>query len=143
MFIGEYSHTIDQKGRMAIPVKMRAKLSNGAVVTRGLDNCLFLYPREDWEELAKKLAGLPLSQADARAFVRLMLAGAMEVEIDKQGRVLLPNYLRSFAGLKNQIIVAGLYNRIEIWEESKWKQYQKETENSSTDIAEHLSALGV
>lgn len=143
MFIGEYTHTIDEKGRLAIPVKFRAQLASGAVVTRGLDNCLFLYPKDEWEEMAKKLAALPVSQADARAFARLMLAGAMDVDLDKQGRVILPGYLRQYSGLKNTTVVAGLYNRVEIWNEAAWKEYQKNAEDQSNDIAEHLASLGV
>lgn len=143
MFIGEYSHSIDAKGRMAIPVKMRAKLSDGAVVTRGLDNCLFVYPKNEWEKLAEKLASLPISDTKARAFSRLMLAGAMELEFDKQGRVLLPSYLREFASLKGDAIVAGLYNRIEIWNEASWKEYKTKTENLTDDVTEHLSQLGI
>ncbi len=143
MFIGEYTHTIDEKGRLAIPVRFRARLASGAVVTRGLDNCLFLYPREEWDVMAKKLATLPITQADARAFTRLMLAGAMDVDIDKQGRVVLPGYLRQYAGLNNNAILAGLYNRIEIWNEAAWRHYQENAEQQSNDIAEHLGTLGV
>lgn len=143
MFIGEYQHSIDVKGRMAIPVKMRAKLADGAVVTKGLDNCLFVYAKNEWEKLAEKLATTPLSDAKARAFARLMLAGAMELEFDKQGRVLLPGYLREFASLKNQAIVAGLYNRIEIWNEAVWKEYKNQTEKQTDSITEHLSQLGI
>lgn len=143
MFIGEHKHTIDDKGRLAIPVRFRNKLASGAVVTRGLDNCLFMYPLEEWEEMAKKLAALPLTQANARAFVRLMLAGAMDVEMDKQGRVVMPAYLRKYANLKNSVIVAGLYNRVEIWDEESWSKYQADTEKDSSDIAENLSQLGV
>src|SRR3989338_7407735 len=94
MFIGEYSHSIDQKGRMAIPVKFRHDLKNGAVVTRGLDNCLFIYTKSEWAKEAKKYATLPIAQANSRAFSRLMLAGAMDVEMDAQGRIILPEYLR-------------------------------------------------
>lgn len=143
MFIGEYQHSVDGKGRMAVPAKFRAKLSKGAVVTRGLDACLFLYPKKDWEELAKKLSNLPISQKDARAFARLMLAGAMEVKIDKQGRINLPKYLRDYAQLKKDAIVAGLYNRLEIWNEKKWNEYKSSAEKDSSDIAEKLGDLGV
>src|SRR4030042_2474366 len=116
MFIGEYQHNLDDKGRLAIPAKFRAKLAKGAVVTKGLDNCLFLYTADEWEKLATKLAALPISKANTRAFSRLMLAGAMDVQLDKQGRIVLPEYLREYASLKKKIIVAGLYNRLEIWE---------------------------
>ncbi len=143
MFLGEYSHTIDNKGRLAIPSKFRAKLAKGAVVTRGLDSCLFLYPKDEWKKLAGKLSQLPISQKDARAFARLMLAGAMDLEIDKQGRVTLPGYLREFAHLKNEVVVAGLYGRLEIWDLKLWKTYKKTAEKESTDIAEHLGELGI
>ena len=143
MFIGEYTHNLDDKGRLAIPVKFRRDLSKGAVVTRGLDNCLFLYTKTEWEKLAEKLATLPISQSNSRAFSRLMLAGAMDVEVDKQGRVVLPEYLREFAGLKKNVVLAGLYNRAEIWDEEKWKAYKNQTEANSNEIAEKMGELGV
>jgi len=143
MFLGEYQHNIDEKGRLAVPVKFRTDLSKGAVVTKGLENCLFLYTKKDWVELAEKIAKLPISQSSSRAFSRLMLAGAMDVEIDKQGRVVLPDYLRKYAGLKKKAIVAGLYNRIEIWDESAWGKYKAATEKDSGNIAETLGELGV
>lgn len=143
MFIGEYSHNIDDKGRLAVPKKFRAKLAKGAIITRGLDDCLFLYTKEEWKVLAEKLASLPFSQANARAFARLMLAGAMDVDLDKQGRVVLPDYLRAYADLKKETIVAGLYNRLEIWDQSKWSEYTKRTEANKNDIAEQLGALGI
>lgn len=143
MFIGEYSHNLDDKGRLAIPAKFRRELAKGAVVTRGLDSCLFLYTKKEWEKLAEKLAALPISQSNSRAFARLMLAGAMDVEVDKQGRVVLPEYLRIFAGLKKNTVVAGLYSRIEIWDENKWNVYKQQTETSSNEIAEKMSELGV
>ncbi|MFA5127927.1 MAG: division/cell wall cluster transcriptional repressor MraZ [Patescibacteria group bacterium] len=143
MFIGEYSHNLDEKGRLAIPVKFRNELVKGAVVTRGLDNCLFLYTKKEWEKLAEKLAALPISQANSRAFARLMLAGAMDVEMDKQGRAVLPEYLRQFAGLKKSVIVAGLYNRLEIWDETKWGEFKTKTEKESGEIAERMAELGV
>jgi len=143
MFIGEYQHSIDEKGRLAVPVKFRSELAKGAVVTRGLDNCLFLYPQKDWEVLADKLAKLPISKANTRAFARLMLAGAMDCEIDKQGRIILPDYLRKYAGLNKKVVVAGLYNRLEIWNEEAWDKYKSGTEKQSGDIAEKLGELGV
>jgi len=141
MFIGEYSHNIDDKGRMAVPSKFRQKLKNGAVVTRGLDNCLFLYSKEEWEKLAEQIAASPINKANSRAFSRFMLAGAMEAEFDKQGRILLPDYLRGHAGLKKKAIVAGLYSRIEIWDEDTWKKYSKANEKNSAKIAEGLGEL--
>lgn len=143
MFIGEYSHTIDEKGRLAVPSKFREELVRGAVVTRGLDNCLFVYTFEEWQKLAEKLAALPISQANTRAFARLMLAGAMDVEMDKQGRIVLPEYLRKFAKMKKKVVVAGLYSRLEIWDEAAWTTYKAGTEKESGDIAEALGELGV
>jgi len=143
MFIGEYQHSVDNKGRLAIPAKFRALLKKGAVVTRGLDNCLFLYPKQEWEVLAKKLAALPISQPQARAFARLMLAGAMNVDFDNQGRINLPEYLRHFSGLKKKAIVAGLYDRLEIWDEAAWDKYKAGNEKKTDKIAEGLGELGV
>ena len=143
MFIGEYKHRIDEKGRLAIPVKFRGDLAKGAVITRGLDSSLFLFTKEEWEILAQKLAALPLGQSNSRAFARLMLAGAMDVEVDKQGRMVLPEYLRTYAGLQKEVIVAGLFNRLEIWEESKWQDYKAKTEADAEHIAEQLGELGV
>lgn len=143
MFIGEYSHNLDEKGRLAIPVKFRKDFVKGAVVTRGLDNCLFVYIKSEWQKLAEKLATLPISKANTRAFSRLMLAGAMDVELDKQGRIILPEYLRAFASINKKTVVAGLYNRLEIWDETKWNSYKKNTEKDSSNIAEALGEIGV
>jgi MraZ protein len=141
MFIGEFHHTLDDKGRLAIPVKFRTQLADGAVVTRGLDRSLFLYPKTEWEKLASKIAALSIGQADTRAFARLMLAGAMDVEVDKSGRVTVPEYLRQYAGLSKDAVVTGLYDRVEIWDETAWNEYSAKTENSSNDIAERLGAV--
>ena len=143
MFIGEYSHNLDNKGRLAIPAKFRFVLKQGAVVTKGLDSCLFIYSKNEWLELANKLAKLPINKSNTRAFARLMLAGAMDVEFDNQGRIMLPEYLRKFAGLKKKVVVAGLYNRLEIWDQTKWNKYKSTTEKKSGDIAEALGELGV
>jgi MraZ protein len=112
-------------------------------VTRGLDNCLFLYTKEEWQKYAEKLAALPLSQQNNRAYARLMLAGAMDVEMDKQGRVVIPEYLRKFAELKRSVVVTGLYNRIELWDEEKWNLYKNQSETQSNEIAERMAELGV
>lgn len=144
MFIGEYHHSVDTKGRLALPAKFRSELENGAVVTRGLDQCLFIYSTKEWMALAEKIAHLPLHQANTRAFTRLMLAGAMDVLLDKQGRIILPDYLRAYAGLKKKAVVTGLYNRLEIWDEAVWKGYTTQTEAESNEIAEALgSTFGV
>ncbi len=143
MFIGEYNHNLDNKGRLAVPVKFRDDLKKGAVITKGLDGCLFLYTMSEWKILAEKLSKLPISQSNTRAFARLMLAGAMDVQVDKQGRVVLPDYLRKYASLKKKIIIGGLYNRLEIWDENNWEKYKGKTEKESGDIAEKLGELGV
>jgi len=143
MFIGEYTYSIDGKKRLALPPKFRQLLGKRAVITKGLDQCLFLYPTKEWMILAKKLSQLPLSQSDARGFVRLMLSGAMEVGFDKLGRILVPDYLKTYAVLKKKVIIAGLFNRVEIWNEKKWKKYQKKTEKEVGDIAERLKELDI
>lgn len=143
MFIGEYNHNLDDKGRLAIPAKFRTILKKGAVVTKGLDDCLFLYSKEQFEKIAAKFAALPLSQSKARAFSRHMLAGAMDLEFDNQGRITLPEYLRKFSGLHKSIIIAGLYNHLEIWNEASWNKYKKESEKNSNAIAEELGDLGI
>ena len=143
MLIGEYTHALDDKNRVSLPAKFRKILGKKVVITPGLDNCLFLFTKAEWQKLAEKLSALPFSQAHSRAFARLMLAGAMDVEFDKQGRALIPEYLRQFAGLKKSVIIAGLYSRLEIWDEHKWHVYKKQTEAESGNIAEKMGELGV
>ncbi|MFA5124336.1 MAG: division/cell wall cluster transcriptional repressor MraZ [Patescibacteria group bacterium] len=140
MFIGQYNHNLDDKGRVAVPAKFRPELKK-AVVTKGLDNCLFLYPQKEWQKMAEGIADLPIDKSGNRAFSRSMLAGAAEVEFDKQGRIILPDYLRRFAGLSKNVVIAGLYNRLEIWDEARWNSYQAETEKSYNEIAEALHDL--
>jgi MraZ protein len=143
MFIGEYSITMDDKGRVAVPVKMRSGLGNKAVITRGLDKSLSLYTKEEWDKIAAKYASLPLSNAKSRAFARLMLGGAYEFEIDKQGRGMIPEPLRKFAHLNKKLVLAGIFNRIEVWDEKTWEEYKGVSEKQSNSIAESLSELGV
>ncbi|MBU0476848.1 division/cell wall cluster transcriptional repressor MraZ [Patescibacteria group bacterium] len=143
MFIGEYIYSIDDKKRLGIPVKFRKTLGKLSVVTRGLDNCLVIYPLVEWEKMAKKLESLPSSQVDARRFARIMLAGACDVGLDKSGRILIPDYLKSYAFLKKSVAILGLSNRIEIWDEERWQNYKKKTEQVVGDIAEKLKELGV
>lgn len=143
MFIGEFSHTVDEKGRVALPSKFRKDLKKGVVVTKGLDTCLWIYTKGEWDSLAQKLASLPISQSKNRSFVRLMLAGAMDVELDSQGRINMPKYLLDYARLKKKAIVAGLYNRLEIWDEKEWESYKKQMEKESTKVADSLSELGI
>jgi MraZ protein len=143
MFIGEYSHSIDEKKRLAVPSKFRGELKKTVVVTRGLDKCLFIYPMKAWEELAGKLGNLPVGEAGTRSFTRLMLAGAVDVPVDKQGRILIPDYLKDYADLKRNVVIAGLYNRLEIWDEKKWEDYKIGAEKNSDEIAEQLGKLGI
>lgn len=134
---------MDTKGRLAVPAKFREKLGAGAIITRGLDKCLFIFGATEWEILVQKLMNLPLAQANSRAFVRLMLAGASDARVDAQGRILVPDYLRKYAGLKKQAVVTGLYNRMEVWDEEEWQSYKQKTEASSDEIAEKLGELGI
>jgi MraZ protein len=143
MLLGEYNHTLDTKGRVAIPAKFKDTLGADAIITRGLDNCLFLFAKKEWEALAAKLVALPLAQANSRAFVRLMLAGAMEVSLDNQGRILVPEYLRRYAGLSKEVTFAGLASRAEIWDSARWAEYKRKTEGASEEIAEKLGELGI
>jgi len=143
MFLGEYTYSIDEKKRLAIPTKFRQVLGKKAVITRGLDRCLFLYSFREWQQLADKLSKLPLAQADARGFARLMLAGAMEGDLDKLGRVLVPDYLKEYASLNKKVVIAGVYNRIEIWDEGKWLAYKTRIEKEVGDMAERLKELGI
>ncbi len=134
---------MDVKGRMAIPAKFRSTVTSGAIITRGLDNCLFVFAEKEWQILAEKLVALPIAQANSRAFVRLMMAGAMDCELDAQGRILVPDYLRKYAGLTKDVVVAGLYNRIEVWDSEEWGRYKAKTEGASQEIAEKLGELGI
>jgi MraZ protein len=143
MFIGEHAHTIDTKGRLSIPARYRRELAEGVIVTRGLDHCLWIYPRREWEKIAGRLAELPISQKKSRAFARLMLAGAWDAELDSQGRILVPGYLRTYANVTKQVVVAGLYNRIEVWNEDAWHVYRQQTEAASEEIAEGMAELGI
>jgi len=143
MIIGQYSYNLDPKKRLTIPTKLRGVLSDGAVLTRGIDGCLSLYPQKEWEALAEKLSKLPLSQQNARSFSRVMLAGAMDVKLDSLGRILIPDYLKEYAKLDKKIVMAGLYDRIEIWDEDRWQKYGQTTENQVGDIAEGLKDLGI
>ncbi|OGZ34565.1 MAG: cell division/cell wall cluster transcriptional repressor MraZ [Candidatus Portnoybacteria bacterium RBG_13_41_18] len=143
MFIGEYRHTIDQKRRLAIPAKFRAQLGESAVITRGIDNCLVIYPQKEWEAMAEKLGRLPASQLEARGFARIMLAGAMQVEFDQLGRILIPDYLKDYAVLKKEVVVVGIYNRLEIWDAEKWNDYKQRAEKEVGDLASKLGELGI
>jgi MraZ protein len=142
MLIGEYKHTIDAKKRLSIPAKFRKEIGEKAVLTRGLDNSLFLFPMKEWEQLAERLSKLPFSQQDSRGFARLLLSGASEVEFDQLGRILVPDFLRNYASLKKTVVITGLFNRLEIWDEDNWKAYKENLEKNSDRIAEKLGELG-
>lgn len=143
MFIGQYTHNLDDKGRLAIPAKFRSLLKKGAVITKGLDNCLFLYPKDQFTKMAEKFANLPMGKSQVRALARHMIGGAIDVEFDNQGRVTLPAHLRSFADLNKNTVISGLYNHIEIWNEEKWGGYKEEIEKNSNEIAEALGDLDI
>ena len=141
MFMGEYNHTVDEKGRLIIPSKFREELGDEFVVTKGLDGCLFVYDESEWERLEDKLKALPLTNRDARAFARFMLAGAAKVEPDKQGRILLPQVLRTFADLNKDVVLIGVASRIEIWNKDKWDAASMD--NDMDEIAEKMADLGI
>ncbi len=143
MFIGEFNHSLDIKGRIALPKKFRSDLEKGLVITKGLDNCLWIYTMEEWNNLAKKLVNLPISQSDTRAFSRIMLAGAMDVTLDSQGRIVIPEYLRTYANINKKVIIAGLYDRLELWDQEKWDEYKSKTESKVDELAERLGELGI
>jgi len=143
MFIGEYTHLIDAKKRLAIPSKFRKDLGKKAVITRGLDNCLFLFPLKEWQILADKLNQLPIGQQDARGFNRLMMAGAAEVELDSLGRILIPDYLKSISKLEKKVVLAGVGNRIEVWDEKAWRKYKGAVEKEVGNLAEKMGQLGI
>jgi MraZ protein len=143
MLIGEYRYNLDNKGRLMIPVKFRHRFGMEAIITRGVENCLFVFPKDEWEKVVEKILKLPLSQSNSRAFTRLMLAGAYESQIDNQGRILIPENLRKYASLDKKVVIVGLYSRIEIWDEGKWTEYSKQSEDQAQEIAEKLSELGI
>lgn len=136
--MGEYQHSIDAKGRLIVPSKFREGLGNTFVITRGLDNCLFGYPMNEWRKLEEKLKELPMTKKDARAFARFFFSGATEVEIDKQGRINIPSTLTSYAKLEKECVVLGVSSKIEIWAKDAWESYFNEAEESFNDIAENL-----
>ena len=141
MFMGEYNHSIDAKGRMIIPVKFREELGDEFVVTKGMDGCLYLYPFEAWKEFEEKLRSMPVTvNAESRKFARFFMAGASTVELDKQGRILIPPVLREFAGLTKNIVVAGVLERVEVWDKEKWVQNSRY--DDLDEIAAHMSEIG-
>lgn len=142
MFIGEYQHTIDPKGRVIMPAKFRDDLGDKFIITKGLDNCLFVFPQEEWQSFEKKLRSLPLTSRDARAFTRFFFSGAIECELDKQGRILIPANLRDYAELDKDLVIVGVSSRVEIWSKEKWNAYNEENLDHD-DIAEKMAELGI
>lgn len=143
MFMGEYNHTVDTKGRLIIPSKFREALGDKFVITKGLDGCLFAYDNAGWSVFEEKLGNMPISRKDTRMFVRHFLAGAAEVEVDKQGRVLVPAKLREYAELVKDVVLVGAAGHIEIWSQEKWTALEEEAEESMEDIAERMDDLGL
>lgn len=143
MFLGEYQHSLDPKGRITIPVKFRDELGMKFVATKGLDNCIFLYQMEEWKRIEEKLHALPFTRSDVRSFVRFFFSGAAELDIDKQGRILLPNNLREYADIDKDLIVIGVGSRVEIWANHKWIDYTETAASSYESLAESLVDLGL
>lgn len=143
MLIGEYTHNIDVKKRLSLPSKWRKELGKKLVVTRGLDNCLFIYPLKEWEKITERIGRLPLGQADTRGFNRFFLSGAVEVEVDTVGRILVPDFLKEFARLTTKVVLAGIHDRVEMWDENRWTEYKKRIEGQADALAEKLGEIGV
>ena len=143
MLLGEYEHSIDTKGRMAMPAKLREGLGAKFIITKGLDGCLFVYSMDEWQRVEQKLAALPMSRKTARDFTRFLFGGACEAECDKQGRVLLPANLRRYAALEREAVIVGVGSRAEIWDAAKWQQYNEESAEDVNELAEQLADLGI
>ncbi len=143
MLIGEYEHSLDAKGRLIMPAKIREDIGEKFIVTKGLDGCLFGFSQNEWTNFEEKLKTLPLTNKNARDFVRFFLSGAIECEIDKQGRFLIAGNLREFAGLEKEVVIIGVLNKIEIWSKEKWLKYSKEENMEADEIAEKMSNLGI
>jgi len=143
LFIGEYEHSVDTKGRVIMPVKLREDIGEKFIVTKGLDGCLFAYSHTEWTNFEEKLKTLPLTNKNARDFVRFFLSGAVECEIDKQGRFLIPGNLRTYATLEKEIIIIGVGTRIEIWNKEEWTKYSSDENISADEIAENMTMLGI
>lgn len=138
MFMGQFQHALDPKGRLTIPARFRELLGDTFILTKGLDRCLFVYPKDEWAVLEQKLKSLPFTQKDARAFIRFFFSGAVEIEMDKQGRILVPPQLRDYAGIDRDIIIIGVSNRAEIWSVEEWEAYSRQASASYEEIAEKL-----
>lgn len=151
MLIGEYTHTQDEKKRISLPAKFRKELGKKVVITHGLDNCLFLYTMKEWTSIATKLGNLSMGAADSRGFNRIMLAGAVELDIDSNGRILIPDFLREYAQIAdksqdktaNKVVFAGVHSRVEVWNENTWKEYKSRILKSADQLAQKLGDIGV
>jgi MraZ protein len=143
MFLGEYEHNLDDKGRLAVPARFREELGDGVVITRGFDRCLMGFPRAKWEQLAQQVSALSLGQGDARNLRRLLFSGAADAQLDRQGRILIPQNLREYAGLDEEVIVAGLNTHFEIWSGARWHEVLDTLDVNGSLIAEQLAALGI
>ena len=141
MFMGEYNHTIDTKGRLIVPSKFREQLGNTFVITKGLDGCLFVYSNEEWKTIEESFRNKPLTSKDARKFTRFFIAGACDCEVDKQGRILIPSNLREYAGIEKDVVSVGVLNRVEIWSKEKW--LDNGDYEDMDEIAEHMAELGL
>jgi MraZ protein len=143
MLIGEYTHAIDDKNRLSVPAKFRKELGDSIVITPGLDNCLFAYTMTEWAKVSEKLSGLSMLQADTRSFNRFMFAGASEVDVDSNGRILIPEFLKKFADLKGKVVITGIHSRIELWNEKAWIDYKRRIEKQADQLAEKLGEIGI
>jgi MraZ protein len=143
MLIGQYNHTIDEKNRLSFPVKFRKEMGKTVVVTPGLDRCLFVFTVKEWANIAEKLAASSMLQSDTRSFNRYLLGGAVEVSVDQNGRILLPDFLKDRAGLENKVTVIGVHTRVELWDEATWKSYKKDVETNADTLAERLGNIGI
>lgn len=143
MLIGQYQHSIDSKKRLALPAKFRGELGEKVVITSGIEKCLVVYTQKEWEIMSSKLSNLPISAIEARSFTRVTLANAMEAQLDKLGRILVPDYLKNYAGLKKDVVICGLSTRLEVWDLQKWSEYKKEAEKGVQDIVSKLGNFGI
>jgi MraZ protein len=143
LFLGEFQHSLDSKGRIILPAKFRDALADGLVITKGMEKCLFIFSRSEWPHLEDKVQSLPLTKRDARKFSRFFFAGAMKEVLDKQGRVLIPENLRKYAELNRDVVIIGVSNRLEVWSKENWEVYLEEAESSYVEVAEEMTDLGL
>lgn len=143
MFIGQFEHSIDAKSRIAIPSKFRKGFQEGAIITKGLDGCLFLFPKVRWQKMANSIGQLPTTKSSARMYARLLLASAVAEKFDRQGRVIIPSFLKKYAKLKNKVVITGLYDRVEIWDKNVWEQLEERVDKDAGKVVEELSDLGI